>query len=245
MEPSDPRPPVALVTGGSGAIGAACVRRLAADGFTAVAGWRTHEPDVAGPAVRFDVTDEAAVAAAVTEVEERHGPIAVVVANAGWAQLDLALRADPGRWREVVDANLTGAFLVAQAALGPMVRRRHGRIVLVGSVAGFWGVPGVSSYAAAKAGLLGLARSLAREVGSRGITANVVAPGLLDNAVGRIDARRGTRSVTSDWVGATPLGRAGTPEEVADAVSFLASDRAGFVTGTVLAVDGGFSMGVG
>ena len=245
MDPADARTPVALVTGAAGAIGAACVRRLGADGFTAVSGWR-NEPAVAdGPAVRFDVTDEAAVAAAVAEVEAEHGPIAVVVANAGWAQLDLALRADPTRWREVVDANLTGAFLLAQAALPGMVRRRHGRIVLVGSVAGFWGVPGVSSYAAAKAGLLGLARSLAREVGSRGITANVVAPGLLDNAVTRLDEQRRSRGVTGDWVAATPLRRAGTPEEVADAVSFLASDRAGFVTGTVLPVDGGFSMGIG
>ncbi|HEY4375621.1 MAG TPA: SDR family oxidoreductase, partial [Acidimicrobiales bacterium] len=122
---------------------------------------------------------------------------------------------------------------------------KAGRIVLIGSVAGFWGVPGVSSYAASKAGLLGLARSLAREVGSRGITVNVVAPGLLDNAVERIDGQRPTRSVTSDWTAATPLRRAGTSDEVAAAVSYLASDRAGFVTGALLPVDGGFSMGLG
>jgi NAD(P)-dependent dehydrogenase (short-subunit alcohol dehydrogenase family) len=236
---------VALVTGAAGAIGAACVERLAADGFTAVSAWRDTPPAADGPAVRFDVTDAAAVADGVARVEDEHGPIQVLVANAGWAQLDLALRADPGRFREVVDANLTGAFLTAKAALGPMVRRRSGRIVLMGSVAGFWGVPGVSSYAASKAGLLGLARSLAREVGSRSITVNVVAPGLLSNAVDRIDDDRPASGVTGTWVQATPVRRAGTPGEVAAAVSFLASDRAGFVTGTVLPVDGGFSMGVG
>jgi NAD(P)-dependent dehydrogenase (short-subunit alcohol dehydrogenase family) len=236
---------VALVTGAAGAIGAACVQRLAADGFTAVSAWREAAPAGDGPAVRFDVTDAAAVEDGVAQVEREHGPIEVVVANAGWAQLDLALRADPDRFREVVDANLTGAFLTAKAALGPMVRRRRGRIVLMGSVAGFWGVPGVSSYAASKAGLLGLARSLAREVGSRSITVNVVAPGLLSNAVGRIDGDRPASGVTDDWVRATPVGRAGTPGEVAAAVSFLASDRAGFVTGAVLPVDGGFSMGIG
>lgn len=236
---------VALVTGAAGAIGSACAARLAADGFTAVSGWRTTPPPGDGPAVQFDVTDAAGTEAAVAQVEERYGPIHTVVANAGWAQLDLALRADPDRFREVVDANLTGAFLTAKAALGPMLRRRSGRIVLMGSVAGFWGVPGVSSYAASKAGLLGLARSLAREVGSRSITVNVVAPGLLDNAVGRIDDERPASRVTGDWVQATPLRRAGTPAEVAAAVSFLASDRAGFVTGTVVPVDGGFTMGIG
>ncbi len=236
---------VALVTGSAGAIGAACVARLAADGFTAVSAWRETAPPGDGPSVRFDVTDAAAVEAGIARVEAEFGPVHVVVANAGWAQLDLALRADPERFRQVVDANLTGAFLTAKAALGPMVRRRAGRIVLMGSVAGFWGVPGVSSYAASKAGLLGLARSLAREVGSRRITVNVVAPGLLSNAVGRIDGERPGSSVTDTWVQATPVQRAGTPAEVAAAVSFLASDRAGFVTGAVLPVDGGFSMGVG
>ncbi len=239
------RNPVALVTGAAGAIGAACVARLAADGFTAVSAWRETPPSGDGPSVRFDVTDADAVAAGIAEVEEVHGPIHTVVANAGWAHLDLALRADPEVFRQVIDTNLTGAFLTAKAALGPMVRRRQGRIVLMGSVAGFWGVPGVSSYAASKAGMLGLARSLAREVGSRNITVNVVAPGLLDNAVDRIDDQRPASRVTAGWVASTPLRRAGTPEEIAAAVSFLASDRAGFVTGTVLPVDGGFSMGIG
>lgn len=245
MDATAERNRVALVTGAAGPIGAACVARLEADGFTAVSAWRETPPPGDGPSVQFDVTDAEAVAAGVAEVEERHGPIHTVVANAGWAKLDLALRADPEVFRAIIDANLTGAFLTAKAALGPMVRRREGRIVLMGSVAGFWGVPGVASYAASKAGLLGLARSLAREVGSRNITVNVVAPGLLDNAVGRIDEQRPTSTVTSAWVEATPIRRSGTPAEVAAAVSFLASDRAGFVTGVVLPVDGGFSMGIG
>jgi beta-ketoacyl ACP reductase len=242
---TDERPRVALVTGASGAIGSACVQRLAADGFTAVSAWRSTPPAGDGPAVQCDVTDADAVRAAVEQVEHDHGPIHTVVANAGWAHMDIVTRTDPERFRAVIDANLTGSFLVAQAALGPMLRRRAGRIVFVGSVAGFWGVPGVASYAASKAGLLGLARSLAREVGSRSITVNVVAPGLLDNAVDRIDAERPARSVTTDWVAATPLRRAGTPDDVAAAVSFLASEGAGFVTGTVIPVDGGFSMGIG
>lgn len=219
------------------------MRRLEATGVVAVAGWRRTEPP--GPAIQFDTTDEAQVTSAVTEVEQRWGPLGTLVVNAGFAHLDLALRVPAERFRAVVDTDLVGAFLLARAALGPMARRRAGRVIFVGSVAGHAGVPGVTSYAAAKAGLVGMARSLATEVGGRGVTVNVVAPGLLDNAVDRIDRHRPTSGVDHAWLAATPAKRAGTAEEVAAAVAYLASERAGFVTGATLAVDGGYGMGLG
>lgn len=245
MPGADDTQRVALVTGAGSGIGGACLARLAADGFVAVGAWRATPPAAPGPSVRFDVTDGEAVEAAVAEVEERWGPIDVLVSNAGEAHLDLALRVTPARFAEVVDTNLVGSFLLAKAVLGRMVRRRRGRIVLIGSVAGHWGVPGVSSYAASKAGLVGMARSLAREVGPRAITVNVVAPGMLDDAVERLDALRPASPVPRHWVEATPAGRPGTVDDVAAAVSFLASDGAAFVTGAVLPVDGGFAMGLG
>lgn len=236
--------PVALVSGGAGGIGAACVDRLRAAGFATVAGWRTTEPAV-GPSIRFDTTSEAEIDAAVAAVEDTWGPLGVVVANAGFAHLDLAVRMPEDRFRAVVDTNLTGSFLLARAALRRMLPRREGRIILVGSVAGTWGVPGVAPYAGAKSGLSGLARTLAREVGSRNITVNVVAPGLLANAVGTIESHRPTSGIDADWLAATPAGRAGTADEVGAAVAFLASARAGAITGATLAVDGGFSLGPG
>jgi 3-oxoacyl-[acyl-carrier protein] reductase len=180
----------------------------------------------------------------VHEVAERWGPPEVVVAGAGFAHLDLALRVDAARFREVVDVDLTGAFLLARAALRSMLRRRTGRIVLIGSVAGHWGVPGVSSYAAAKAGLGGLARTLAREAGPRGVTVNVVAPGMLHDAVARIEAHRPRSRADEAWLAATPMRRAGTASEVAEVVAFLASPSAASITGATLAVDGGFAMGL-
>ena len=236
--------PVALVSGGSGSIGEACVARLRAAGLTTVAGWRTTEP-ADGPSVRFDTTIEDEVEAAIVRVEDEWGPLQVVVANAGFAHLDLAVRMSEERFRAVVDTNLTGSFLLARAALRRMLPRRSGRIVLVGSVAGTWGVPGVAPYAGSKAGLSGLARTLAREAGPRNVTVNVVAPGLLANAVGEIEAHRPASGVDADWLAATPARRAGTADEVGAAVAFLASERAGAITGATLAVDGGFSLGLG
>lgn len=238
-----PRRGVALVSGASSPLGRACGERLAADGFDVVAGW--HTAPQPGPSVHLDVTDAVAVAEAVEEVESRWGPIQVVVAGAGFAHLDLALRVPIERFRAVVDTDLTGAFLLARATLRHMTPRRRGRVVFVGSVAGHWGVPGVSAYAAAKAGLSGLCRSLAREVGSRGITVNVVAPGLLRDAAERLVQLRPEGGVDRSWVAATPAGRPGDPEDVAAAVAFLASDAAGSTTGAVVSVDGGFAVGSG
>lgn len=241
--PGDDHPPrVALVTGAASGIGRACCRRLAEDGFTVVAGWRTRRPDGPGPAVRFDVTRSDEVDGAVAEIAERLGPVEVLVSNAGRAHLDLGVRVDADTFAGLVATNLAGSFHLARAVAPAMAARRRGRIVLVGSAAGHWGVPGVGGYAAAKAGLVGLARSLARELGPRGVTVNVVAPGMLDDAADRLHARR-RPEVIATWREATPARRQGTAEEVAAAVSFLAGAGAG-VTGAVVPIDGGFASGL-
>lgn len=240
----DDRRGVAVVTGGSGAVGAACADALAAAGHRVVVTWRTR-PVETHPSVRLDVTDDEAVRAAFERIESDHGPPQVLVANAGFARLDLAIRAKPSDIRAVLDTNLTGAFLTARAAAGPMMRRRQGRIIFVSSVAALYGIPGYASYSAAKAGMIGLARAMAREVGPRQVTVNVIAPGLLDNAVGSLEDAHPGRGISSAWAEATPLGRAGSLAEIASAVVFLADRRAGFVSGAVLPVDGGFAMGFG
>lgn len=239
----EPPPRVALVTGAGSHLGSAVRARLDADGFVTVGGWRSTEPP--GPrSLRFDTTDADEVDAAIATVEARWGPIHTVVANAGSAHLDLAVRLSPERFRAVVDANLTGAFLLARAALPAMMRRRSGRIVFIGSVAGHTGIPGVGAYAAAKSALTGLARSLATEAGRRGVTVNVVSPGLLDSAVERLVDHRPTRQIEATWIADTPARREGSSDEVAAAVGFLASDRARSITGATIAIDGGFGMGV-
>jgi 3-oxoacyl-[acyl-carrier protein] reductase len=228
-----------LITGGSRGIGLAIARALAEDGDRVAVTHRTDPAPDGLFAVTCDVTDTASVDAAFTAVEAEQGPVEVLVANAGITRDQLVPRISDEDWDAVIETNLAGAFrCVRRAAMG-MIRMRRGRIVLVSSVVGLYGGPGQVNYAASKAGLVGVARSVARELGGRGITANVVAPGFVetDMTAALPEERR------SAYAGLIPAGRFGSCEEVAHAVRFLVSPEAGYVNGAVLPVDGGLGMG--
>jgi 3-oxoacyl-(acyl-carrier-protein) reductase len=230
---------VVLVTGGNRGIGLAVARELAEAGHTVVVTHRSGEPPEGLHGVQCDVTDSASVDAAFDQVESEHGPVEVVVANAGITQDGLLMRMPEDAFTTVLDANLTGAFRVTQRATRGMVKARFGRLIYISSVVGLMGAPGQVNYAASKAGLIGLARSVARELGGRGVTANVVAPGYVDTdmTADLTDKRR------EEILAAVPVGRTAKPEEIAKAVAFLASDDAAYITGAVLPVDGGVGMG--
>ncbi|GFG76055.1 3-oxoacyl-ACP reductase FabG1 [Mycobacterium botniense] len=228
-----------LVTGGNRGIGLAVARRLAADGHKVAVTHRASGAPEGLFGVECDVTDYDAVDAAFTAVEEHQGPVEVLVANAGLNSDMLIMRMTEEQFLKVIDANLTGVFRVAKRASRNMVKKRFGRYIFMGSVVGLTGLPGQANYAASKAGLVGMARSLTRELGSRSITANVVAPGLIDTDMVRAMDPKYQETALQ----AIPLGRIGKPEEVAGVVSFLASEDAGYISGAVIPVDGGLGMG--
>jgi len=235
---------VVLVTGGNRGIGLAIAQAFVAEGDRVAITARSGElpEELAGTdvlVVRADVTDTASIDAAFDRIEAELGPVEVVVANAGITRDGLILRMSDDDIDAVLDTNLVGALRVARRAAKGMVRQRRGRLVFVSSVVGLLGSAGQVNYAASKAGLVGVARSLARELGSRGITANVVTPGFVDTDMTAVlsDERR------AEITGAVPLGRYASPAEVAGTVVFLASDAAAYITGAVIPVDGGLGMG--
>jgi NAD(P)-dependent dehydrogenase (short-subunit alcohol dehydrogenase family) len=229
-----------LVTGGNRGIGLAIAQAFAAQGDRVAITHRGSGAPDGLLGVQCDVTDAASVDAAFTEAEKAQGPIEILVSNAGITDDTLLLRMSEDSFSAVIDANLTGAYRVAKRASSGMLRMRRGRMIFISSVVGFMGSPGQVNYAASKSGLLGLARSIGRELGSRGITANLVAPGFIDTdmTAGLSDARR------AEILGTVPLARYGSVQEVAGVVTFLASDAAAYVTGAVLPVDGGLGMGL-
>jgi 3-oxoacyl-[acyl-carrier protein] reductase len=239
---------VALVTGGSRGIGRAIAARLAAQGALVVATARgDHAQAVVddivaaggrAEALALDVTAPGAAEEVVKTVTSRHGQLDILVNNAGIARDQLLLRLKREDWDAVIGTNLTGAFVMTQAALRAMLRQRRGRIVTISSVVGQAGNAGQANYAASKAGLIGFTRAVALEVASRGITANVVAPGLIDTEMTRVISEEAREA----WSDRIPLGRLGTPDDVAAAVCFLASDEAAYITGQVVAVNGGMYM---
>ena len=228
-----------LVTGGNRGIGRAIAEAFLADGDKVAVTVRSGEAPAGMLGVRCDVTDPAAVDAAFAEVEQAHGPVEVLVANAGITRDTLLLRMGDDDWDAVLDTNLTGSFRVAKRAAKGMLRLRRGRIVFISSVVGLLGSAGQVNYAASKAGLVGMARSIARELGSRSITANVVAPGFVETEMTAVLPEE----KQAEYKAQIPLQRYASTEEVAGVVRFLASDAAGYVTGAVIPVDGGLGMG--
>ena len=239
---------VALVTGASRGIGRAIATKLAEQGATVVAAARgDHAQDCVAAlaaagcraeALALDVTDAAAVEAVPAGIVARHGRLDIVVSNAGITRDQLLMRMKRDDWDAVLATNLTATYVLAQAAMRPMLKQRGGRIIAISSVVGQMGNAGQVNYAASKAGLIGFAKALAREVASRGITVNIIAPGMIDTDMTRAVQEK----AQMDWAAQIPLGRLGSVDEVAAAACYLASDEASYITGHVLAVNGGMYM---
>ncbi|HEY0216226.1 MAG TPA: 3-oxoacyl-ACP reductase FabG [Cellulomonas sp.] len=234
-----PEPRSVLVTGANRGIGRAIAERFVATGDKVATLVRSGEAPEGVLGVRGDVTDTAAVDAAFAEIEAAHGPVEVLVANAGVTRDQLLMRMTDEDFEQVLDVNLTGVFRCVRRASKGMIRLRRGRIVMIGSAVGLYGNAGQVNYAATKAGLVGMARSVTRELGARGITANVVAPGFIETAMtAELPAER-----QEAYLASIPAHRFGGADEIAAAVEFLASPAAGYISGAVIPVDGGLGMG--
>ncbi|MFF0268539.1 3-oxoacyl-[acyl-carrier-protein] reductase [Kribbella sp. NPDC004536] len=228
-----------LVTGGNRGIGLAIATAFKEAGDQVAVTYNSSPPPEGFLGVKCDITDQAQVDAAFDTIAEQHGPVEVLVANAGITRDTLLLRMSDEDWDQVVQTNLTGSFRVARRAAKGMLRLRKGRIVFISSVVGLLGSPGQVNYAASKSGLIGMARSIARELGSRGITANVVAPGFVETDMTAVLPEETQKQYLSQ----IPLGRFGLTSEIANAVRWLSSEEAGYITGAVIPVDGGIGMG--
>lgn len=228
-----------LVTGGSKGIGRAIAEHFVTAGYKVAATYRSGGVPDGVLGVQCDVTDPDQVDAAFKTVEEAHGPVEILIANAGVTADNLMMRISDDDWAKVIETNLTGSFRVARRASRPMTRGRFGRIIFISSVVGLLGSAGQVNYAASKSGLVGMARSIARELGSRNITANVVAPGFIETDMTAVLSEDQIKA----YQGQIPLGRLGQVDDIAATVGFLASDAAGYITGAVIPVDGGLGMG--
>ena len=231
--------PIALVTGGNRGIGLAIAAALEASGFDVVITFRSGDAPAGFKSVKMDVTSEESVDAAFTSIEEQWGIPEIIVANAGITKDTLVLRMSDEDFTSVIETNLTGAFRVAKRATKGLLKLKRGRLIFIGSVVGGVGAAGQVNYSASKAGLVGMARSFARELGSRSITANVIAPGFVEtDMTAELDEKRRGEIATQ-----VPLGRFCSAEEIADVVSFIASPKASYITGAIIPVDGGLGMG--
>jgi len=230
---------IALVTGGNRGIGLAIASALASDGWDVVITYRSGNAPAGFKSVQMDVTSEGSVDAAFASIEEQWGIPEIIVANAGITKDTLVLRMSEEDFTSVIDTNLTGAFRVAKRASKGLLKLKRGRLIFIGSVVGGVGAAGQVNYSASKAGLVGMARSFARELGSRSITANVIAPGFVEtDMTADLDEKR-----RGDIAAQVPLGRFCSAEEIADVVSFIASPKSSYITGAIIPVDGGLGMG--